>query len=111
MPCMVAGCSDAPVEQKMLAMRAAIKSHSGVIKQCAVAQGIDRHFFALKSMASQEGFGAPLPPLFDDTAFKTLGTTIISTSNCGNPSLRIFGFGPVTPGGVRRRQQPARSAQ
>eukprot|EP01050_Picozoa_sp_SAG11_P002378 SAG11_NODE_119_length_15911_cov_7.077599_12_plen_97_part_00 len=24
---------------------------------------------------------------------------IISTSNCGNPALRVFGFGPVTPGG------------
>ena len=25
--------------------------------------------------------------------------TILSTSNCGNPSLRLFGFGPVSPEG------------
>lgn len=24
---------------------------------------------------------------------------ILSTSNCGNPSLRLFGFGPVVPDG------------
>ena len=61
-------CSDATVEAKVAGMRKAIKSHSGVIKQCAVANGIDRHFFALKSMASKEGYDSPLPALFEDPA-------------------------------------------
>jgi len=32
-------------------------------------------------------------------AWKLLNYTILSTSNCGNPSLRLFGFGPVVPDG------------
>merc|ERR1711991_294313 len=35
------------------------------------------------------------PEIFKSAAYKTLQTTILSTSNCGNPSLRMFGFGPV----------------
>lgn len=32
-------------------------------------------------------------------AWKKLSLNVISTSNCGNPSLRLFGFGPVCPQG------------
>ena len=34
-----------------------------------------------------------------DKAWSVLSTSIISTSNCGNPCLKSFGFGPVTPNG------------
>ena len=40
-----------------------------------------------------------LPMLFADPGWDKLNTTIISTSNCGNPSLRQFGFGPVSGDG------------
>jgi len=40
-----------------------------------------------------------LPELFRDSGWSTLGTSILSTSNCGNPALRLFGFGPVTADG------------
>lgn len=40
-----------------------------------------------------------LPSLFADPAWDRLNTTIISTSNCGNPSLRQFGFGPTSGDG------------
>ena len=33
--------------------------------------------------------------MFRDTAWTKLNHTVLSTSNCGNPSLRLFGFGPV----------------
>ncbi|KAL8776050.1 MAG: hypothetical protein Q9203_003568 [Teloschistes exilis] len=35
-----------------------------------------------------------MPALFADPGYDRLNTTIISTSNCGNPALRHFGFGP-----------------
>ncbi len=37
--------------------------------------------------------------MFRDRGWVTLGTSILSTSNCGNPALRLFGFGPVSPDG------------
>ncbi|ROV97735.1 hypothetical protein VMCG_07396 [Cytospora schulzeri] len=40
-----------------------------------------------------------LPLLFADSGWDKLNNTIISTSNCGNPSLRHFGFGPVSGDG------------
>jgi len=40
-----------------------------------------------------------MPLLFGDSGWDKLNNTIISTSNCGNPSLRHFGFGPTTADG------------
>ncbi|KAG7661417.1 YAT1 [[Candida] subhashii] len=40
-----------------------------------------------------------LPDIFADAGWDKLNNTIISTSNCGNPSLRLFGFGPVSANG------------
>ncbi|KAL1843624.1 hypothetical protein VTJ49DRAFT_606 [Mycothermus thermophilus] len=42
------------------------------------------------------GISHPLPLIFADAGWDKLNTTILSTSNCGNPSLRHFGFGPVS---------------
>ncbi|CAN8103974.1 unnamed protein product [Discula destructiva] len=42
---------------------------------------------------------ATLPLLFADSGWDRLNNTILSTSNCGNPSLRQFGFGPVSGDG------------
>ncbi|ODV80787.1 acyltransferase ChoActase/COT/CPT [Suhomyces tanzawaensis NRRL Y-17324] len=40
-----------------------------------------------------------IPDIFADGGWDKLNNTMISTSNCGNPSLRLFGFGPVSPQG------------
>lgn len=40
-----------------------------------------------------------MPALFSDAGWERINTTILSTSNCGNPSLRHFGFGPVSADG------------
>jgi carnitine O-acetyltransferase len=40
-----------------------------------------------------------LPLLFADSGWDKLNTTVLSTSNCGNPSLRHFGFGPASGDG------------
>lgn len=39
-----------------------------------------------------------MPSVFTDSGWALLGTSIISMSNCGNPALRLFGFGPVADG-------------
>jgi carnitine O-acetyltransferase len=39
------------------------------------------------------------PAIFQDAAWDRLNNTILSTSNCGNPSLRLFGFGPTSADG------------
>lgn len=40
-----------------------------------------------------------MPLIFADSGWDKLNNTIISTSNCGNPSLRHFGFGPTSGDG------------
>jgi len=40
-----------------------------------------------------------MPALFADPGWERVNNTILSTSNCGNPSLRHFGFGPVSADG------------
>jgi carnitine O-acetyltransferase len=40
-----------------------------------------------------------VPAIFADAGWEKMNTTILSTSNCGNPSLRQFGFGPTTGDG------------
>lgn len=55
------------------------------------------------SIAGSSGFKqappAHTPAIFQDPAWDRLNTTILSTSNCGNPSLRLFGFGPTSADG------------
>ncbi|KAH0542610.1 hypothetical protein FGG08_003018 [Glutinoglossum americanum] len=40
-----------------------------------------------------------MPALFADAGWDKINNTILSTSNCGNPSLRQFGFGPTSGDG------------
>jgi hypothetical protein len=82
---------------KVEALRLATKEHSRLVKECAGGKGVDRHLFALKSLAQRRC--DPTPALFRSDAWRTLNHTILSTSNCGNPSLRLFGFGPVVSDG------------
>ncbi|KAI4158886.1 MAG: hypothetical protein LQ342_007063 [Letrouitia transgressa] len=37
-----------------------------------------------------------MPALFADSGWDKINNTILSTSNCGNPALRHFGFGPTS---------------
>jgi len=83
--------------EKLEALRAATKEHSSYVKEAANGKGVDRHLFALKCIAEKHN----LPPddFFMSDPWSVLNHTVISTSNCGNPSLRLFGFGPVVPNG------------
>lgn len=88
---------DVPNDGKLQALRAATEYHSEGIKLAASGKGIERHLFALMKIAEKNGI--PPPAFFSSAAYKKLNHTILSTSNCGNPSLRLFGFGPVVQDG------------
>lgn len=84
-------------EEKLTALKEATVNHSRLVAECAKGRGVDRHLFSLKCIADRKGM-AP-PAFFQSEAWRTLNHTILSTSNCGNPALRLFGFGPVVPDG------------
>ncbi|KAF1844672.1 carnitine acetyl transferas-like protein [Cucurbitaria berberidis CBS 394.84] len=135
-----------PAAQKIDALRKACQKHTENTKDCAKAQGPDRHLYALyciwqrsidesAEIASSDGWDstrpsspdassvaspnrnsilsengsisssppAPMqhsmPALFADGGWDKINTTILSSSNCGNPSLRQFGFGPTSADG------------
>lgn len=46
-----------------------------------------------------EGSLAVMPAIFRDSGYSTINHSVLSTSNCGNPCLRMFGFGAVVPDG------------
>ncbi|KAK4151038.1 hypothetical protein C8A00DRAFT_36345 [Chaetomidium leptoderma] len=174
--------ADNPAEQKIEALRKACQRHVATTRECAKAQGCDRHLYALfclwqrtvdedsnSYVSSSNGYSSPadnlsdrgspvgspprepayvldgahtsanmtttttpstrgrgdsttsshhsnnsssngnnngtgngthhLPLIFADPGWDKLNATILSTSNCGNPSLRQFGFGPVSGDG------------
>lgn len=108
-------------QQKISALRRACDGHVKLTKECSRGLGQDRHLYALYCLLQREmksfsppeldGAGSPpssprqqgssnsLPAIFTDPGWTLLNTSILSTSNCGNPALRLFGFGPVAADG------------
>jgi hypothetical protein len=73
-------------DEKLTALREATVYHSATCKDAMMGKGIERHLFALKCIADKNGI--PTPDFFSSKAYLKLQHTILSTSNCGNPSLR-----------------------
>ncbi|RUS14143.1 acyltransferase ChoActase/COT/CPT [Endogone sp. FLAS-F59071] len=95
-------CSDASPSDKLNALRKATNHHSVLTRACSQGLGQDRHLYALECVWKRIHGGdheKRLPRIFEDNGWSTLNNTIISTSNCGNPALRLFGFGPVVANG------------
>ncbi|EJD00440.1 acyltransferase ChoActase/COT/CPT [Fomitiporia mediterranea MF3/22] len=109
--------SDAPQNEKITSLRKACERHVALTKECSKGLGQDRHMYALYCLFQREiadgkfdilpddPVPSPtwprraLPEVFTDPGWSLLSTSIISTSNCGNPALRLFGFGPVAADG------------
>ncbi|KAF5379902.1 hypothetical protein D9757_007181 [Collybiopsis confluens] len=94
--------SEATASQKVAALRKACERHVKLTKECSQGLGQDRHLYALYCLLQRERRddpGVPLPAIFTDPGWILLNTSILSTSNCGNPALRLFGFGPVAANG------------
>jgi len=84
-------------EAKLNALVESTRYHSALVKESSGGKGVDRHLFALKCIAEKRGL--PIPEFFTSQAWRVLNRTVLSTSNCGNPALSLFGFGPVVPDG------------
>eukprot|EP00298_Acanthocystis_sp_HF-20_P013906 c20556_g2_i1.p1 GENE.c20556_g2_i1~~c20556_g2_i1.p1 ORF type:complete len:719 (+),score=321.10 c20556_g2_i1:24-2159(+) len=83
--------------QKLEALAKATKRHSDLTREASIGQGPERHLFALRNIAAMKDM--PDPEIFSSYGWRELNNTILSTSNCGNPSLAYFGFGPVVQDG------------
>lgn len=110
-------------QKKIDTLKAAASKHSSITKECSKALGQDRHLYALycvwqrlvaesherptdsssspESGSSRSPARTPrqMPSLFADSGWEKINHTVLSTSNCGNPALRHFGFGPVSADG------------
>jgi len=95
--CAVWAHSASTKKQKMEALKEATQHHSKLVKEAADGKGVDRHLYALKCIAEKNNL--PVPAFFSCKAWKALNHTVLSTSNCGNPAIRLFGFGPVVDDG------------
>ncbi|KAJ7500408.1 acyltransferase ChoActase/COT/CPT [Mycena galericulata] len=107
--------SDAAPAMKIAALRKACERHVALTKECSKGLGQDRHLYALYCLLQRQLSGnldpspddpAPwpespnkMPSIFTDPGWTLISTSILSTSNCGNPALRLFGFGPVAADG------------
>ncbi|KAH3903228.1 probable Putative mitochondrial carnitine O-acetyltransferase [Saccharomycodes ludwigii] len=86
--------------ERVKLLQEACKEHSRITKEASCGLGQDRHLYALYCVWKEMGNNDDtLPPMFSDKGWKILNTNILSTSNCGNPCLKSFGFGPVTNNG------------
>lgn len=103
-------CSDASSREKIDALRTACKAHTELTKACIKGLGQDRVLYAMYCLTQQkdtsdsdsedsDARASSVPMLFQDPGYSTLGHSTLSTSNCGNPALRLFGFGAVVPDG------------
>lgn len=103
-------------KEKLAYLTAACKKHSQRTRDAASGLGVDRHLYALFCIWKKYTADDPdtdesgsdvtvsevskeLPLIFANSAWDKLNLSIISTSNCGNPALRLFGFGPVDSNG------------
>ncbi|CCH62030.1 hypothetical protein TBLA_0G00830 [Henningerozyma blattae CBS 6284] len=87
-------------EKRIEYLHEACSKHSAITKECSLGLGHDRHLYALYCIW-RESFQEKmdLPPLFKDGSWSIMNNNTLSTSNCGNPCLKNFGFGPVVPNG------------
>ncbi|XP_032884391.1 carnitine O-palmitoyltransferase 2, mitochondrial [Amblyraja radiata] len=73
------------------------KYHWQLTKEAAMAQGFDRHLFALNNMTKSKGM--PPPELFQDPSYIQINHNILSTSTLISPAVQSGGFAPVVPDG------------
>jgi len=88
---------------KETALRKAIKHHVWLMNECKNGRGVDRPLYGYLWLARQKVQRIPnykLPPLYLDKAYPLMKTDMMSTSNCGNKVLSLFGFGPTASTGL-----------
>lgn len=89
--------SNLSLKQRQELMNKALSAHNNYMKHAKAVKGVDRHLFGLRMLASENAL--PKPEIFQDVAYGRSSHWRLSTSNCGSPHLRLFGFGPVVNDG------------
>ncbi|KAI8581739.1 hypothetical protein K450DRAFT_171831 [Umbelopsis ramanniana AG] len=88
--------TNASVEQKIAAFRAALKTQGAYMADCVNAHGVDRHLFGLKnSLQANE----PKPTLFTDPAYAYSQHWFLSTSQLSSETFAAYGWGQVVNDG------------
>jgi len=92
-----------PAEEKVAALKRAIEKQVSRLGECKNGLGVERHMLGLRAMYKR--YGADLgiteePALFSDPGFRTLTTSLVSTSTSGHNGLKLAGFGPVAGDGL-----------
>ncbi|XP_014256389.1 carnitine O-palmitoyltransferase 2, mitochondrial isoform X2 [Cimex lectularius] len=72
------------------------KVHGNLIKEAAMGQGFDRHFFALHLIAQKR---KKVPDMFADPLFSALNHYVLSTSTLSSDVVMLGAFGPVVQDG------------
>jgi len=93
------GINPVETEEKIRLLRQAASAHSKMTGECSKGMGVDRLLYALECLWTAQRPNEPKPDIFRSPGWLKLNQSVLSTSNCGNPSLRFFGFGPVCPQG------------
>ncbi|KAG1719230.1 acyltransferase ChoActase/COT/CPT [Suillus occidentalis] len=91
--------SECMPHDKIRKLHKACERHVQLTKECSQGLGQDRHLYALYCLHQRQHSKERSPSIFADPGWNLLSTSILSTSNCGNPALRLFGFGPVAADG------------
>ncbi|XP_046833806.1 carnitine O-acetyltransferase-like isoform X2 [Vespa crabro] len=89
------GCIDEKQLQKMMVK--AINKHKESASEATLGQGIDKHLFGLKMIASTESMC--LPELYKDVAYIKSTYYNITSSQVPHKSLSFMCYGPVVPDG------------
>lgn len=105
----VAAAVDAlPAHEQAALLRASAARHSEVAREAAQGQGVDRHLYALRDLATRTagagggeagGESAVMPELLADPSYTKLASNELSTSTLTLEYYRQGVFGPVHPEG------------
>jgi carnitine O-palmitoyltransferase 2 len=88
----------ASVRERADALRRAAERHRVLSVEASTGKGVDRHLFALRSIAAETP-SLPTPSIFADAAYARVNHNILSTSTLVSPAVANGGFGPVVDDG------------
>eukprot|EP00039_Didymoeca_costata_P009244 m.122053 g.122053 ORF g.122053 m.122053 type:complete len:658 (-) comp14415_c0_seq3:2294-4267(-) len=87
-----------PKDKSRSLLEASAARHRVLASEASQGLGVDRHLFALLSIATDLGITDKIE-LFQDPIWTRFNTSILSTSNVNGGSIHAFGFGAVCPQG------------
>ena len=90
--CQLMTSTSASPQEQVAQLRTCIDTHNDLVKTALTGKGMDRHMFALKHFAENNG---ETHNIFNNESKAVMDKIIISTSTLSSPALAGGGFGPV----------------